>query len=537
MGVARQAVEVIGRRGRGRAGVNRRAARQRVGVKSINRGIHQAGRDAADVMGAGAEAVLYVGDQRIVRVKGIAGEGLLVEETGILEGLQEVGLPHEDVVAQAHPLGAVGRAVGFRRHQAVPLAGKSVVDHRRLVPWRQPDSERGAQGAAVVHVIGEGLAVEEGAVADDNRVLEQKRPAEGLDLVAGVALGKGAPDLDGRAGFGNVEEVETVGGVVANDRVFYDPVSAAGAGGEPIAVAAGGLRPAAGGLLAGVGLAAAVPLDRPAAEGQGAGVGIAMLVPQVAVPAGGAVAGDAHVLHRPVGEPAGVDADAGQAMDVQMVEVDVRRVFGVQASGGPRAVGRRVAFAGQAAGMEFDAAGVIGDLQVADLDVAGICQVDDKPGALRAPQFGWVLTIPQDAGGVGRAGTAGNGGHVAVESAAGVAVLRAGCAVPHHVRAAGDDQAVAAGDADERAAGGQGAEGVIPGAGPVHPAAGVGRVYPTCTLGCGAAVGADVIGDFLSLAQGNAQGVTAARRRREDEQAENQSPGPDGPLEHMPQLV
>jgi len=193
------------------------------------------------------------------------------------------------------------------------------------------------------------------------------------------------------------------------------------------------------------------------------------MVPELesSLPAHPAVAGDAHVLHRPIGQAAGPDPGVGQAVDVQVVEVDVGRVLGVDADGGPEAVGVGVALAGQASRVEFHAIGVVGDLQTGDLDIAGVGEVKDHVRSLGAPQLGWVGTaavpaLAQDAGGVGRIGAAGDGGHVAVPWIVRVAVVGAGRAVAHHVAAGADDQGVAAGDA-RRAAGGKGAEGMVPG--------------------------------------------------------------------------
>jgi hypothetical protein len=61
-------------------------------------------------------------------------------------------------------------------------------------------------------------------------------------------------------------------------------------------------------------VAAADPSPRPSAEAHRAGVRVAAVVPGVAIPTSHAVAGDAHVLDRPVAQTPGMDARGGQAV-------------------------------------------------------------------------------------------------------------------------------------------------------------------------------------------------------------------------------
>ena len=65
----------------------------------------------------------------------------------------------------------------------------------------------------------------------------------------------------------------------------------------------------------------------------------------------------------------------GEAMDVQIFQMNIGRVFGVEPYLGPLAKGVGIALAGQASGVTIDTIGVIGDLQASDLDVAGIGQL------------------------------------------------------------------------------------------------------------------------------------------------------------------
>ena len=207
---------------------------------------------------------------------------------------------------------------------------------------------------------------------------------------------------------------------------------------KTVAVAAGRLCPTAAGLLAGVGLATAVPLHRPAAKEQRAGIRVSFVVPQIAIPAGQTVASDAHIFHRPVGQSPGVYAHGSQTVDTQMGQVYVRRILGIQANGRPISKGRVIALAGQVPAVELDASRVVGDLQAGELDVAGVGQVDDEPGTLGAPQLGRVGTasVPagaEDAGGVVPVGSAGNAGHVTVESAIGLAFAGVNGAIAHAI--------------------------------------------------------------------------------------------------------
>ncbi|MGC8780439.1 MAG: hypothetical protein ACP5UQ_06200, partial [Anaerolineae bacterium] len=152
----------------------------------------------------------------------------------------------KDVVAQRHSLGARGVPrviVKFRPHQAIALAADGVVGDGELIAGREAEVQGVAHGAAIVHVVGEGLAVEEAAVADDDRVLDEERPAEVLNLVTGIPFGQGAADGDGGVGFPDVKKIQSVGGVVADDRVFDEPVAAAQPGSEAVAIATGCLAP------------------------------------------------------------------------------------------------------------------------------------------------------------------------------------------------------------------------------------------------------------------------------------------------------
>ena len=165
MGVARIAAKIVRRRAAGRPGVDRRAASLQVRVEGVDSAVGQAGPDAAQVVFARANILLHAVDQRIVQVERVGREGLLVDEAGVLEGLEKVRVALKDVVAQKHRFGAVAIAFALRCDQAIPLAGERVVGDDRLVTRRQADSHGRSQGTAVVHVVGEGLALEKAAVA------------------------------------------------------------------------------------------------------------------------------------------------------------------------------------------------------------------------------------------------------------------------------------------------------------------------------------------------------------------------------------
>src|SRR5690606_13448043 len=236
----------------------------------------------------------------------------------------------------------------------------------------------------------------------------EPRVARGLDLVAGVGEGAQAADLDLPAGR-QVEQVEAVRGVVVDAAAFEDPAAASSGGAEAVAIAARLLRPAAKGLATGPAFGAAVPGDLHGDEAQRAGIGAAAL-PEVAVPAGPAIAGDAHPLERPVPRATDMEAAHGQAVHVEVADPHVAGVARVHARAGPVAEGRRLARAGgdlalAAAGMAvvLDAGGVVGDLEAGELHMVDPAQVDDAGGALAAPQLrrivaGAAVAAAEDAG-------------------------------------------------------------------------------------------------------------------------------------------
>ena len=435
-------------------------------------------------------------DYVVIRIEFEVGATFLVKQKGDVSGIEVVRVPQEDVVPSRECLCAVA-TVPFPRPSAdetVPLTVKGRIDNGDLLPSRIDHLQRVSKRPAGVHVVGERLALEKGTVPHQHAVGDRGLSGD-LDLVAGVALGVDAAEDDATAQ-AVIEQVQAVGGVVQEGRVLDNPVSSGGTGADAVPVTPGRLGPAAGRLAAGVGLATAVPLHRPAAEDERAGVRVVAF--DVTLPADPAVARDTHVLHRPVGEAAGANAGRCQAVDVQVTQVDVGRFLGVEAAGGPVSEGEGVTLASQATGVVFHAAGVIGDLQAGDLDVAGVGEVEDHSHPLGAPQLGRVgaAGVPagaQDAGRMRRVRAAGDRWHVAVPGVVGCAVVGSGRAVAHRVTAGGDDQRIAAGDA-RRAVRRECAEGVVPGAGLGGPAAGVRRVHQAGALFRGAPIGAHVVG-------------------------------------------
>src|SRR5690606_23851681 len=226
---------------------------------------------------------------------------------------------------------------------------------------------------------------------------------------------------------------------------------------EAVAIAARLLRPAAKGLATGPAFGAAVPGDLHGDEAQRAGIGAAAL-PEVAVPAGPAIAGDAHPLERPVPRATDMEAAHGQAVHVEVADPHVAGVARVHARAGPVAEGRRLARAGgdlalAAAGMAvvLDAGGVVGDLEAGELHMVDPAQVDDAGGALAAPQLrrivaGAVVAAAEDAGRP-RRGSGWQRRHVAVPGEVARAALGARRSHAHAVAAGADAQGVAAGDA------------------------------------------------------------------------------------------
>ena len=74
-----------------------------------------------------------------------------------------------------------------------------------------------------------------------------------------------------------------------------------------------------------------------------------------------------------------------QAVDVEVFEVNINRVFSVEPDGGPLTKRVGVAFASQPACVILDATGVIGDFQTSDFQVAAVGKVEDVPRALGSP--------------------------------------------------------------------------------------------------------------------------------------------------------
>src|SRR5690606_4443863 len=212
-----------------------------------------------------------------------------------------------------------------------------------------------------------------------------------------------------------------------------------------------------------------------------------------------AVGVDLDAIKGPVGQAAGVDAGVGQAVDVEVMQPDVPGVGRRDAGRRPLAIRGAVTLAARAGvAVAFHAVSLVGDLQVADLDVGAAIEVEHGGDTLGAPQLGRVFGVLAQDAGLGAGGrTAGDRRQVAVVGATGIAAAAlvggAGGTPADHVAARADHQGVAAGDA-RGVIGRQGVVGVLPGAGLVGAGAGIGGVGLAGALGSGAAVGAYVVG-------------------------------------------
>ncbi len=140
-----------------------------------------------------------------------------------------------------------------------------------------------------------------------------------------------------------VEQIETVRNVVQELAVDEDPVATGLVRAQSIPIAALILAEAIMDGPAGISLAAAAVFDGQAAEGQRPAVRRESR-PDVTVPPHAAIGAERDVLHRGAAQPAGVDA-AGQAMDVEILELEIADPHGDQAVLAPLAEGKRIALA------------------------------------------------------------------------------------------------------------------------------------------------------------------------------------------------
>ena len=128
-----------------------------------------------------------------------------------------------------------------------------------------------------------------------------------------------------------------------------------------------------------------------------------------------------------------------QPVDVQVLEMDIGRVLGIEADGSPIAVRVAIAVAAQATvAIVLDATGMVGYFQTGNLDIAGVGEVKDKPGSLRAPQFGRVdatgiPALAEDTGRMRWVGATGHRRHVTIVWIISRAAIGAGRTISHTV--------------------------------------------------------------------------------------------------------
>src|SRR5690606_3832124 len=280
--------------------------------------------------------------------------------------------------------------------QAVARPGNAVGLDTAAAERRNGEEQAVAGGTA--HVArAEALAGKQAAIPADAGILDD-HVAACLDLVAGVGLDIDAPEHDLRVCRG-VQKIEAVLAVVVGLDPFEQPVTTGLGDAQAVAVATLLLAPASLAVAAGPAFDASIPGDLDVAELHPSTVGRALsAIAEIAVPARPAVAAQPHALQYPVAQPPRADAVVGKPVDVEIGEVDARRIGRTDADRGPLAIRRLVARTGRRPGVELDACGVIGDLEAGEFHIMPAGEGEHHGGAPAPPELGPRLAAPGPAG-------------------------------------------------------------------------------------------------------------------------------------------
>ncbi len=266
------------------------------------------------------------------------------EITGPVPGILELRVALENIILHDNGFRAVaGGIIAFAAQETISMAGDGRIDHRKGVSFSQRKHQCASQSTAVIHVIGKGFTVKKTAVADQQAIFNGGI-AVYFYRIPCVAVSLCAFNVDLAAAFAHIEEIKTVRGIIAENTVLENPVTAGGSGAQTVAVPPCRLRPAIMGLFARVGFTAPVPFDGDAVKHNRAAVGT-VSIPQVSFPAYPAVAGNTNVFNGPVGNPSGPDTRGSQAVNIQVFQRHIGGIRGKDSIGSPVSIGIVIPFA------------------------------------------------------------------------------------------------------------------------------------------------------------------------------------------------